>query len=80
MTSYSVKNLFFLRKPKLSSKLNPAKILLYHCNKQYKKIENLQFTEQNIVISLPVYCDLRFLCLSKRQIFFSSWTQYSPKF
>ena len=33
-------------------------IFLYHCNKQYKNIENLQFIEQNIVI---FFCLLRLL-------------------
>ena len=41
-------------------------ILLYHCSRQHKSIENLQFNEKNIVIFFwPSLCLLR-LVLSSR--------------
>ena len=55
-------------------------VLLCHCSKQHKNIEKLQFNEQNIVIFFSVYCNLCFLRLSQWWMFFSSWTQNSPKF
>ena len=50
-------------------------ILLYHCSKQHKITENLQFTEQNIVIWFcSSLCLLRLVIprLSQRQMFFST--------
>ena len=55
-------------------------VLLCHSSKQHKNIEKLQFNEQNIVIFFSVYCNFCFLRLSQWRMFFSSWTQNSPKF
>ena len=59
-------------------------ILLLHCSKQHRNIEKLLFIEQKILLSLSallsIYCDLCFFRFSQRQMFSSSWTQYSAKF
>ena len=59
-------------------------ILLLHCSKQHRNIEKLLFIEQKILLSLSallfIYCDLCLFRFSQRQMFSSSWTQYSAKF
>ena len=44
-------------------------MLFYHCNKQNKNIENLPFTEQNIVIVFCPTIYLWHLCLSNERCF-----------